>query len=111
MNDIDCYCVENHAQDSRCGFAKDNIVPTLHQKMGTGGNNVPLVLIEKKQENRPSDKISPVCLTPWDAQGNQAWDAVGDTVFTTVRGCGGASYQQSYILCRHMEKKDASIPR
>lgn len=52
-----CWCVENHAQDSRCRIAKDNIVPTLHQKMGTGGNNVPLVLIEKKQEK--SDGSSP----------------------------------------------------
>lgn len=52
-----CWCVENHAQDSHCGFARDNIVPTLHQKMGTGGNNVPLVLIKKKQEK--SDGSSP----------------------------------------------------
>jgi hypothetical protein len=44
--------VENHAQDSRCGFAKDNIVPTLNQKMGTGGNNVPLVLVMKPQEKK-----------------------------------------------------------
>lgn len=47
-----CWCVENHAQDSRCNFTKENIVPTLHQKMGTGGNNVPLVLIMKPQEKK-----------------------------------------------------------
>ena len=38
------YAVENHANDSRCGFASGNIIPTLSTRMGTGGNNVPFVL-------------------------------------------------------------------
>jgi site-specific DNA-cytosine methylase len=33
---------ENHAQDSRITESED-VSPTLHSKMGTGGNNVPLV--------------------------------------------------------------------
>ena len=47
------------------------------------------------------------CLTQWDSQGNQVWDAVNDTVFTTIRGCGGGGYQQSYILKRNSNE---SIP-
>lgn len=36
--------LENHSQDCRVGIAKDNICPTLTGKMGTGGNNVPLLM-------------------------------------------------------------------
>lgn len=36
--------LENHSQDSRVDVAKDNICPTLTGKMGTGGNNVPLLM-------------------------------------------------------------------
>ena len=36
--------IENHAQDSRVKICEDGKVPTLNQQMGTGGNNVPLVM-------------------------------------------------------------------
>lgn len=36
--------MENHSQDCRVDVAKDNICPTLTGKMGTGGNNVPLLM-------------------------------------------------------------------
>ena len=36
--------VENHAQDCRYKINADGIVQTLNGKMGTGGNNVPLLL-------------------------------------------------------------------
>ena len=36
--------LENHSQDCRVDVAKDNICPTLTGKMGTGGNNVPLLM-------------------------------------------------------------------
>ncbi len=36
--------LENHPQDSRVTFAKDNIVPTLTGQMGTGGGNTPFIL-------------------------------------------------------------------
>ena len=36
--------LENHSQDSRVDVAKDNIRTTLTGKMGTGGNNVPLLM-------------------------------------------------------------------
>ena len=38
------YVLENHPQDSRIGFASDNVCPTLHKQMGTGGNNTPMVM-------------------------------------------------------------------
>lgn len=38
--------LENHPQDSRVTFAKGNIVPTLTGQMGTGGNNVPMIMDE-----------------------------------------------------------------
>jgi hypothetical protein len=40
--DPDVIVYENHAQDSRI-TESENVSPTLHSKMGTGGNNVPLV--------------------------------------------------------------------
>lgn len=36
--------IENHPDDSRCDFAKDNVVPTLTARIGTGGGNVPMIL-------------------------------------------------------------------
>lgn len=42
----DCvFAVENHAQDKRVSLSPDNIVQTLAGRMGTGGGNVPLVLV------------------------------------------------------------------
>ena len=38
--------IENHPDDSRVDFAKDNVVPTLIARMGTGGGNVPMILQE-----------------------------------------------------------------
>lgn len=42
------YILDNHATDSRCSICKDNISPTLASRMGTGGNNTPLILEEKQ---------------------------------------------------------------
>lgn len=39
--------VENHPQDSRVSIRKDGTVQTLTGQMGTGGGNVPLVLLEE----------------------------------------------------------------
>ena len=43
--DYRVYAVENHAQDSRVSLRPDNTVQTLAGRMGTGGGNVPLVLV------------------------------------------------------------------
>lgn len=39
---------------------------------------------------------SVIVMNPWDSQGNQITDARG--VCHTIRGCGGAGYQQGYIF-------------
>lgn len=36
--------IENHPNDSRVKFREDNIFQTLSSRMGTGGNNVPMVM-------------------------------------------------------------------
>lgn len=40
-----CYAIENHPCDSRVTMTDDGIVQTLNARMGTGGGNVPMVLI------------------------------------------------------------------
>lgn len=46
-----CYPVENHPNDSRVKISKDGTVQTLSTRMGTGGGNVPLVMIEVKRND------------------------------------------------------------
>ncbi len=41
---IDAIAVENYPIDSRAKLSDDNMVQTLTSRMGTGGNNVPLVM-------------------------------------------------------------------
>lgn len=53
------YSVENHPGDGRCKIIENGTVQTLQERMGTGGNNVPLVM-EIPEE---SSKI-------YDARGN-----------------------------------------
>ena len=36
--------LEHHPQDSRLKIADDDVCQTLNSSMGTGGNNVPLIL-------------------------------------------------------------------
>ena len=44
MNGYAPIVLENHAQDGRVKIAEGNVTPTLSSHMGTGGNNVPLLL-------------------------------------------------------------------
>ena len=49
LNTVDrhsvCYAVENHPMDSRVKLKDDGICETLNARCGTGGGNVPLVLV------------------------------------------------------------------
>ena len=47
-----CYPVENHPNDSRISIREDGVVPTLSSRMGTGGNNGPMVLEVEPVVNR-----------------------------------------------------------
>lgn len=43
----DPVCLDNHPNDSRITIREDGIVQSLTSRCGTGGNNVPLVMIIK----------------------------------------------------------------
>lgn len=51
------YAVENHPNDSRVTVDPDGITQTLSSRMGTGGNNTPLVLITSTDVCSQSDGI------------------------------------------------------
>ena len=50
MNERKMMVLENHPADSRVKVAEDGIVQTLSGRMGTGGNNVPMVVLEENEE-------------------------------------------------------------
>ena len=47
---MEVIAVENHPADSRVGLIEDGTVQTLTSRMGTGGGNVPMVLIIRSNE-------------------------------------------------------------
>ena len=52
--------IENHPNDSRAKLCEDGVVQTLSGRMGTGGNNTPLVMERRFSDIRVSDTdISP----------------------------------------------------
>lgn len=55
-----CYSVENHPQDSRVNIREDGICQTIPANAGTGGNNVPLVLMRSTDESISNDNRSTV---------------------------------------------------
>jgi len=81
-----CYPVENHPNDSRVSIREDGIVPTLSSRMGTGGNNGPMVL----ETTKPPRKYIIRRLTPLEAcrlQGFPDWWEDG------VQGSDSARYK------------------
>ena len=68
------------------GYHPDEVSSTLRVKESYGGGQVLMVV---------DPKVS--VLNPWDSQGNQITDERGG-VYPTIRGCGGAGYQQGYLL-------------
>ena len=47
-----------------------------------------------------------IILNSWDSQGNQVTDSIG--IYPTIRGCGGAGYQQGYLLDRRGNNGESS---
>ena len=39
--------IEHHPHDSRVNIRESGVIQTLTEKMGTGGGNVPLVMLEE----------------------------------------------------------------
>lgn len=48
--------IENHPNDSRVKIKEDGIFQTLSSRMGTGGGNVPLVMIRRTDIEQGNDK-------------------------------------------------------
>lgn len=53
------FAIENHNMDSRVTMSTDGIVQTLSTRMGTGGNNVPYVLITSTKADSQSGNHTP----------------------------------------------------
>lgn len=47
--------IENYPNDSRVKIKEDGIFQTLPTRMGTGGGNVPLVLVEVRRNDISKD--------------------------------------------------------
>lgn len=48
--------LEYHPADSRIKIVDDEICQTLSSRMGTGGNNVPLILIQSDETDSDIDR-------------------------------------------------------
>jgi len=76
--------LEYHPHDSRIKIALDDIVQALTARMGTGGNNVPLVLSVDidKENNMDSGRMRVRRLTPLECERLQGfpdnWTLVGE---------------------------------
>ena len=55
MTEKQAYAVENHPNDSRVKLSTDGTVQALTTRMGTGGGNVPLVMIRISKNDIPKD--------------------------------------------------------
>lgn len=49
------FAVENHPADSRCSIDDSGTVQTLTGRMGTGGNNTPMIMFSKSARARSAD--------------------------------------------------------
>lgn len=49
--------LEHHPCDSRIRIADGDVMQTLNQRMGTGGGNVPLVIVFYDDEDADREKI------------------------------------------------------
>lgn len=49
--------LEHHPNDSRIKIAEDGICQSLSARMGTGGNNVPLIMVIKNGKDINREKI------------------------------------------------------
>ena len=83
------YAVENHPNDSRARIDPNGIVQTLSSRMGTGGNNTPMVLIPVS-ENRNEFR----CFQNTE----QGWWNESDTAATLRTPCGGDSVKANLIV-------------
>lgn len=50
------YAIESHPMDNRVTVSKNGIVQTLNARMGTGGGNTPLLLIQNDLPKQPNEE-------------------------------------------------------
>lgn len=75
--------LEHHPNDSRIKIAEDGICQSLSARMGTGGNNVPLVLCFSKQKRAQSKDDFETWIEADTSNTLNAFD-LGDIRATTV---------------------------
>ena len=89
-------CIENHPNDSRVKINENGIVQTLSGRMGTGGNNVPMVMGTYQKT------VGSLCASGYDKLGTQeaandmyvvqgqSWDGSQVSPTLTANNAGGA---------------------
>lgn len=90
--------LENHPADSRIRICADGVFQTLSSRMGTGGNNVPLVMGEPSQTRRTYQKITGTLSPGAHAGSYNGQDAYNDMLIVDANsvayGLDRASYNQ-----------------
>ena len=85
--------IENHPADSRCKIDESGTIQTLTKRMGTGGNNVPLIMIEMTSTKNTiiDDGTSPTLTARMGTGGNQVNAVFTQQAFGDYKECGVAS--------------------
>ena len=66
------YVIENHPQDSRAKICEDDTFQTLSSRMGTGGNNVPMV-VEDHVNERIRSKVLCILQETYGTENTIQW--------------------------------------
>ena len=79
------YTLAYEIRPSRCQFKANGIAPTLTAKMGTGGNNVPVVVeLHRKLTEKECLKIMGFPDSYKIGKGSQAYKQIGNSVVVPV---------------------------
>ena len=111
--------LENHPADSRINIDESGTIQTLTKRMGTGGNNVPLLMIEMTSTKNTivDDGISPTLTSRMGTGGNQVNAVFTLQAFGQYKECGVASalkerdYKDATDLIRFGESIRRLTPR
>ena len=115
---IACYSVENHPHDSRVQIDEHGKVQTLSSRMGTGGNNTPLVLCVGNGQNNQAvgDKAGTLnCMHDQQAvlcvSTQQGGATIMDDKCPTLTAAAGMSGNNQPYICQDGESKRKYIIR
>lgn len=73
------YVLENHPADSRIKINEDGVVQTLSGRMGTGGNNTPMVMEEEAVQKSVVRRLTPLECTRLQGYPDH-WVDIGDWI-------------------------------